>query len=161
MSRLAPQASADRRMKPMKVTAKGEERWKKKRSPIEDQTRRTDANGPARTERADLEAETLRAVATLAVAVSHEINNPLMAVLVNLQLLETVQKLDAYGRARLEAALAAADEIKEKVRRFGLIRRLELADDGPELPPMLDLEKSSQWLGSQTSAFGRGAAQAR
>jgi len=126
MSGRAPQASAERRMKPAKATAKGDERWKKKR--------------------ADREAETLRSVATLAAAVSHEINNPLMAVLGNLQLLETVQKLDAYGRARLAAALAAADEIKEKVRRFGLISRLELANDGPNLPLMLDLEKSSQGL---------------
>jgi signal transduction histidine kinase len=113
-------------MKPAKATAKGDERSKKKR--------------------ADREAETLRSVATLAAAVSHEINNPLMAVMINLELLERTHRLDAYGRERLEAALAAADEIKEKVRRFGLISRLELASDGPYLPQMLDLEKSSQGL---------------
>jgi hypothetical protein len=44
-------------------------------------------------------------------------------------------------------ALAAAWEIKEKVRRLGRITRLELAVGGPNLPSMLDLEKSrgSEW----------------
>jgi PAS domain S-box-containing protein len=115
----------------------------------------TDITDRKRAERADREAETLRSVATLAAAVSHEINNPLMAVMINLELLERTHRLDAYGRERLEAALAAADEIKEKVRRFGLISQLELANDGPYLSPMLDLEKSSQGLCfDQTSAFG-------
>jgi hypothetical protein len=41
------------------------------------------------------------------------------------------------------AALAAADRIKETIRRLGRITRLELADGGPNLPLMLDLEKSS------------------
>jgi len=119
----------------------------------------TDITDRKRAEKANQEAETLRSVANLAAAVSHEINNPLMAVLGNLQLLETVQKLDAYGRARLEAALAAADEIKEKVRRFGWITRLELAADGPNLPPMLDLEKSiPAWASARrTSVTFRGS----
>ena len=96
--------------------------------------------------RAEPKAETLRWVVTLAAAVSHEINNPLMAVMGNLELLEKMHRLDAHGRARLEVALAAADQIKEKVRRLGRITRLELATSGPGLPPMLDLEKSSQGL---------------
>ncbi len=77
---------------------------------------------------------------------SHEINNPLMAVMGNLELLEKMHRLDAYGRARVEVALAAVDQIKEKVRRLGRITRLELATSGPGLPSMLDLEKSSQGL---------------
>ncbi len=88
----------------------------------------------------------LRWVATLAAAASHEINSPLMSVIGNLELLKKTQRLDAHGRARLEAALAATDEITEQVRRLGRITRLELAADGPDLPPMLDLEKSSQGL---------------
>ena len=83
-------------------------------------------------------------VASLAAATSHEINNPLMVVIGRLQLLDRTQQLDASGRMHLEAALAAADEIKEKVHRLGWITRLELADGGLGLPPMLDLEKSSQ-----------------
>src|SRR5258705_8047808 len=91
-------------------------------------------------------AEILRSVATLAVAASHEINNPLMALIASLELLERTQTLDAYGRARLSVALAAAWEIKEKVRQLGRITRFELAAVGPDLPSMLDLEKSSQIL---------------
>jgi hypothetical protein len=44
----------------------------------------------------------------------------------------------------LAAAMAAADEIKKKVHWLGWMTRLELADGGLGLPPMLDLEKSSQ-----------------
>jgi signal transduction histidine kinase len=88
-------------------------------------------------------SEILHSVATLAAMVSHEINNPLMTIVANLELLEGKQTLDAYGRARLGAALAAADRIKETIRRPGRITRLELADGGPNLPLMLDLEKSS------------------
>jgi len=106
----------------------------------------TDATERRQREKAEREAEMLRIVATLARATSHEINNPLMAVMINLELLERTHRLDAYGRERLEAALAAADVIKEKVRRFEQITRLEIADGGPALPRMLDLEKSSQGL---------------
>ncbi len=88
-------------------------------------------------------SQILRSVATLAATASHEINNPLMTIVANLELLGATQTLDGYGRARLGAALAAADQIKEKVRRLGRITRLELADGGPNLPAMLDLEKSS------------------
>jgi PAS domain S-box-containing protein len=97
-------------------------------------------------ERATREAETLRSVAALGAAVHHEINNPLTTVIGNLQLLESTGRLDAYGRARLQAALAAAAEIARKVRRFGRITQLEFADDALTLPSMLDLERSSQGL---------------
>jgi signal transduction histidine kinase len=87
--------------------------------------------------------EVLRSVATLAAAASHEINNPLMVIVANLELLERTQMLDADGHARLGAALAAAGRIKEKIRQLGRITRLELAVGGPSLPPMLDLDKST------------------
>jgi signal transduction histidine kinase len=88
-------------------------------------------------------SEVLRSVATLAAAASHEINNPLMVIVASLELLERTQTLDADGHARLAAALAAAGQIKEKIRRLGRITRLELAVGGPNLPPMLDLDKST------------------
>jgi hypothetical protein len=59
----------------------------------------------------------------LAVAASHEINNPLMALIASLELLEKTQTLDADGHARLGVALAAAWEIKEKVWQLGRITR--------------------------------------
>jgi hypothetical protein len=83
------------------------------------------------------------AVANLGAATSHEINNPLMVVIARLELLERTQQLNACGRVHLEAALAAAAEIKKKVHWLAWITRLELAEGGPGLPPMLDLEKSS------------------
>jgi len=42
-------------------------------------------------------------------------------------LVERTQTLDVDGRACLAAALAAADQIKEMIRRLGGITRLELA----------------------------------
>jgi signal transduction histidine kinase len=88
-------------------------------------------------------SESLQSVATLAATVSHEINNPLMAIIGNLELLETAHTLDPYGRARVGAALAAAAQIKETIHQLASITRLELAVGAPNLPPMLDLEKST------------------
>jgi signal transduction histidine kinase len=88
--------------------------------------------------------DVVSAVANLAAATSHEINNPLMVVIGRLELLARTQQLDAGGQVHLEAALAAADEIKKKVHWLGWITRLELADSAFGLPPMLDLEKSSR-----------------
>jgi signal transduction histidine kinase len=88
-------------------------------------------------------SEILHSVAALAAMVGHEINNPLMAIVANLELLEATQTRDDYGRARLRAALAAAARIKETVRRLARITRFQLATAGANLPPMLDLERSS------------------
>jgi signal transduction histidine kinase len=57
-----------------------------------------------------LPSEILRSVATLAAAASHEINNPLMALIASLELPERTQTLNAYGQARLSVVLAAAWE---------------------------------------------------
>jgi signal transduction histidine kinase len=92
----------------------------------------------------------LRSVATLAATAGHEINNPLMTIYANLELLEATQPLDDFGRARLKDALTAAAEIKLRIRHLGQITRLEIADNGPGLPPMLDLRKSSPGVGDDT-----------
>jgi PAS domain S-box-containing protein len=110
----------------------------------------TNATGRKLAERAKREADTLRLVAALAAAVEHEINNPLMSVIGNLELLERTGGFDAYGRARLQAARAAAAEITRKVRWFGRVTRLELADESRTLPSMLDLERSSQGLDEES-----------
>lgn len=89
-------------------------------------------------------SEVLHAVNTLGVAASHEINNPLMALIASLELLERTQTLDADGRTSLAVALAAAWEIKEKVHQLGRITRFELTNGGPDRPSMLDLEKSGE-----------------
>jgi hypothetical protein len=59
-----------------------------------------------------------------------------MVLIARLELLARTQQLDAGGRLHLEAALAAAEEIKRKVHWLGWMTL--------GLPPMLDLEKSSQ-----------------
>jgi signal transduction histidine kinase len=81
-------------------------------------------------------------VAALAAAVSHEINNPLTVVVGHLQLLVRTHTLDPDGHARVSAALAAAMQIAERIRRFARITRLELAAGDPN-PPMLDIETPS------------------
>lgn len=103
----------------------------------------TDVTRQTVEERAKREADTLRSVAALAAAVKHEINNPLMTLIGNLELLERVGTLDTAGRALLRGALTAADEITRKVGRFGQLTRLELASESVALPPMLDLNRSS------------------
>ena len=87
-------------------------------------------------------SEILRWVTALGAAVSHEINNPLTVIVGNLQLLARTQTLDADGRARVGAALAAAIQITERIRRLALITRLELAAAEPN-PPVLEIEKAS------------------
>ena len=103
----------------------------------------TDVTSRTMEESTRVEADTLRSVAARAATVKHEINNPLMTLIGNLELLERAGTLDAAGRTLLRGALAAADEITRKVGRFGRLTRLELADERVALPAMLDLDKSS------------------
>jgi signal transduction histidine kinase len=107
--------------------------------------------GPHRGETTEGPSEILRSVARLAAAASHAINNPLMVIVGNLELLERTQTLNADGRLHLGAALAAAGQIKEEIRRLGRITRLELAAGGPNQPPMLNLDKSSPEASPATS----------
>jgi signal transduction histidine kinase len=68
----------------------------------------------------------MRSVATLAVAASHEINNPLMALVASLELLERTQTPNAYGQARPERGPGRRLGDQE-VRQLGRITRLEHA----------------------------------
>jgi PAS domain S-box-containing protein len=103
----------------------------------------TDITDRKRADKAEREAQALRSVATLAEATSHEINNPLMAVMGNLELLSRNPSLDAKSQGFVRRSLDAAEDIKTKVRRMARITRLEFADGGVHLPPMLDLQRSS------------------
>jgi PAS domain S-box-containing protein len=87
------------------------------------------------------EAETLRSVASLAVAAAHEINNPLTVVSGELQLLAREAGSGASGR--IAAMLEAVERIREVVVRMNQITRLVLAESQRDLPDMLDLGKSS------------------
>ena len=103
----------------------------------------TDITDRKRADKAEREAEALRSVATLAEATSHEINNPLMAVMGHLELLAKNPSLDAKAQLYVRRGLEAAEDIKGKVRRMARITRLEFAEGGVNLPPMLDLQRSS------------------
>ncbi len=91
-----------------------------------------------------LPAFTLRSVTTLATAASHEINNPLGVIKGNLQLLVREIAVVGPARDRIESALRACEAIQEIVTRMAHITRLETAEQSPNLPPMLDLRKSSE-----------------
>jgi hypothetical protein len=66
-----------------------------------------------------------------------------MAVMGNLELLARNASLDAKARDCVRRGLEAAEDIKVKVRRMARITRLEFTEGGINLPPMLDLQRSS------------------
>lgn len=95
-----------------------------------------------RFEAAGREAEALRYVTSLAAAAAHEINNPLTAVVGNLELI-VAEAADATTRERARLGLAGADRIHDIVLRMGRIARLRLVEQSSALPEMLDLQRSS------------------
>lgn len=88
------------------------------------------------------DGETLRYVASLASAAAHEINNPLAVVMGYAQLL--ADKVDAHGREQIDEILKALSRIQEIVRQMRSVTRIELTEEAPDLPEMLDLRRSSE-----------------
>jgi PAS domain S-box-containing protein len=88
-------------------------------------------------------AETLRAVAKLANAAAHEINNPLAVILAHLDLLAKRFDQDPETTQRLDRARTACRRIAEMIVHMGRITRLEESEQSPNLPPILDLRRSS------------------
>jgi PAS domain S-box-containing protein len=111
----------------------------------------TDVTDRQRAEKAEQEAAMLRSVATLAAAAGHEINNPLMAVMGNLELLARIDTLDDRAQRCVQRGLEAARSIRDKVRHMAKITRLELAEGPKGLPPMLDLRRSSPVMKDERS----------
>jgi PAS domain S-box-containing protein len=101
----------------------------------------TDRN---RLEVAEREAEALRAVARLANAAAHEINNPLAVITGHLGLLGRRFADNPEVEARVEKTLTACRRISEMIAHMGRITRLEFSQQSPELPPILDLRRSSE-----------------
>jgi PAS domain S-box-containing protein len=89
------------------------------------------------------EAEALRSVAQLALATAHEINNPLTVIIASLQLMTSRGQVPPEAVAYVERAIRAGEQIRDIVRNMSRITRLELSRQAPELPPVLDLRKSS------------------
>jgi len=88
------------------------------------------------------ERDTLRSVASLAAGAAHEINNPLAVVMGLAQLL--VDEVTGVGRQRVIEMLEAIDRIRAIVARMRRVTRVELMDGSPGLPPMLDINRSSE-----------------
>jgi DNA-binding response OmpR family regulator len=93
-----------------------------------------------RLRRAERESAGLRAVAQLATAAAHEINNPLSVITGQLYFLG---KDAAVPAARVAAMQEAAIRIREIVRLMLRVTKLEVAKQHPDLPEMLDLGRSS------------------
>jgi PAS domain S-box-containing protein len=85
----------------------------------------------------------LRAVATLAAGVAHEIGNPLAVIVGQMELLALSLPDNARARARVDHALEAADEIREIVVRMARITRVKTSTFEAGLPPILDIGESS------------------
>ena len=88
------------------------------------------------------ERDALRYVASLAAAAAHEINNPLAVVMGYAQLL--ADQVDAHGRGQIDEILEALSRIQEIVLRMKRVTRIELIQEAPHLPEMLDLKRSSE-----------------
>src|SRR5207245_325603 len=98
------------------------------------------------------ERDTLRSVASLAAGAAHEINNPLAVVMGQAQLLS--DEIAGPGRQRVGEILQAIDRIRAIVARMRHVTRVELMDSTPGLPPMLDINRSSEPEVSEGPAAG-------
>jgi PAS domain S-box-containing protein len=100
-----------------------------------------DITNQRRAEDAERRAETLRAVAQLANAAAHEINNPLAVIVGRLELLR--RDLTADQQAKLNPIVESSRQIARIITHMGRLTRLETLDDLPA-SPMLDLRRSSE-----------------
>jgi PAS domain S-box-containing protein len=98
-----------------------------------------DITAQRRAEEAERRAEALRAVAQLANAAAHEINNPLAVIVGRLELLR--RHLQPEQQARFDDVIAASKRITEIIAHMGRITRLETMP-GSHVSPMLDLRGS-------------------
>ncbi len=94
-------------------------------------------------EAARREVAVLRAITLLAGAVAHEINNPLAVIVGQLEMLAADLSKDAKAARRLEQALAAGNEIKDIVVRMTQVTRVASTSLHSQLPPILDIRRSS------------------
>lgn len=93
------------------------------------------------------------AVARLANAAAHEINNPLTVIIGSLELVAREAEATPLTRDRVEAALEAAERIREIVRCMHQVARLEIVSARRNLPDMLDLrglERPTRRKGGRT-----------
>ncbi len=90
-------------------------------------------------------ATELRAIALLANAAAHEINNPLAILMGTLELLQPKVTAESPEARLVTRALEAVGRIKDIVARMTRITRIEaLPGDDERLPPVLDIRRSSE-----------------
>lgn len=103
------------------------------------------------TERRQLEAELLERTRQVARAegamltargMAHEINQPLAVLIGTADLLLDQPNLAPELAEKLEALIAAAEQVAKKVRQLNTVVRVEIQQLG-DLPPYLDLKRSS------------------
>jgi len=99
-----------------------------------------DITAERRAEAAERRAETLRAVAQLANAAAHEINNPLAIIVGRLELLRRQLTQPEYQK-RFDDVIAASKRITDIVAHMARMTRLETVP-GSQVPAMLDLRVS-------------------
>ncbi len=93
-----------------------------------------------RAEEAERQGVRLRAIADLAEAAAHEINNPLTVIMTYLSAL----RQEGEPGQRAERALAAARRIEDIVERMTRIERVHVTESTtPHLPALLDIRKSA------------------
>ena len=100
-----------------------------------------DITAQRRADEAERRAETLRAVAQLANAAAHEINNPLAVIVGRLELLR--RDLTLEQQSKLNPIVESSRQIARIVTHMGRITRLQILDDMPA-SSMLDLRRSSE-----------------
>jgi signal transduction histidine kinase len=93
-------------------------------------------------EKARRDAAELRAVASLARAAAHEINNPLTAVLGGLALARRTLRPDSEEAKWVGSATEGAEQIRDIVKHMNRITQIEEVPAAGPLPPMLDIRKS-------------------
>ena len=100
-----------------------------------------DITDQRRADEAEGRAETLRAVAQLANAAAHEINNPLAVIVGRLELLR--RDLTPELQVKLNPIVESSRQIAKIITHLGRMTRLQTLDDMPA-SPMLDLRRSSE-----------------
>lgn len=93
-------------------------------------------------EEARRDAEAMKAITELARATAHEINNPLTALIGNLELLRTQGLTESEKPKWVDVAVDMGFRIRDIVARLMRITRREVDRGIPEMP-MLDIRKSS------------------
>src|SRR6266849_3651007 len=94
-------------------------------------------------EASERDAAQLKAITLLAAGATHEINNPLAVLMGSLDLLARRLPPETQEARWVEQALGGVRRIRDIVLRMRRITRVEATPPDGNLPPILDIEKST------------------